>query len=116
MLTICKLVIAFVAGVGFLFGQVFTGFFSVAATLAGVAGLACAAGAHWLAANPQAQMPWIVWAALLTFIGVAIDVIHYYMYLAISGNYYPWFLVGPFVLCVVWVGLTAYKRRNRQRP
>lgn len=111
MLIVCGLFIAFQAGVGFLFGQLFAGHFSVAATLTGVAGLASSVGAFILADKPGKAAPWIRWAPLLTLVGIALDVANYYMYLAIPGNYYPWFLVAPFAACVAWVGYTAQRRR-----
>jgi len=112
MLTICTMYIALVAGAGFLFGQLFAGHFSIAATLVGVAGLACAFGGFLLSSRPNVPMPWIPWTALLTLIGIAFDIANYYMYLNISGNYYPWFGVAPYVFCVTWVAHTAYKRRK----
>lgn len=113
MLIFCGLFIAFQAGAGFLFGQLFAGHFSVAATLTGVAGLASSAGAFLLAARPNQSVRWVRWAALITLLGVTLDIVSYYMYLAIPGNYYPWFLVAPFAVCVAWVGYTAQRRHRR---
>lgn len=110
VLVLCALFIAFQAGVGFLFGQVFAGHFSVAASLAGCAGLACAVGAVMLAAHPVATVSWVRWAALAALVGVALDIASYYLYLAIPGNYYPWLLVLPYALCIAWVGYTAHRR------
>lgn len=107
---LCGLFIAFQAAVGFLFGQLFAGYFSVAASLAGVAGLACAVGAFVLAAAPHRPVAWVRWASLATLVGVAMDVASYYMYMAIPGNYYPWLLVAPFAGCVAWVGYAAHRR------
>lgn len=113
MLIFCGLFIAFQAGVGFLFGQLFAGHFSVAATLTGVAGLASSAGAFLLAARPNQSIPWVRWATLLTLVGVTLDVFSYYRYLANPSNYYAWFLVAPFAVCVAWVGYTAQRRHRR---
>lgn len=110
MLILCGLFIAFQAGVGFLFGQLFAGHFSIAATITGIAGLACAIGAFSLSASPNKSVPWVRWAALFALLGVALDIFEYYMYLAIPGNYYPWFLVAPFVACIAWVGYIAHRR------
>jgi len=115
MLVACGLFIAFQAAVGFLFGQAFAGHFSLAASLAGGAGLACAAGAFHLASRRGPAPTWIGWVSVATLIGVAADVASYYLYLAIPGNYYPWFLVAPFVACVAFVGLTGF-RRSRIAP
>lgn len=110
MLVVCALFIAFQASVGFLFGQFFAGHFSLAATLAGCAGLACSVGAIVLAANPTAQASWVRWAAIAALFGVGLDVASYWVYWAIPGNYYPWFLVVPYALCIARVGYTAQRR------
>lgn len=110
MLITCALFIAFEAGVGFLFGQLFAGHFSISATLTGLAGLASAYGALLLQARPEQTPPWLRWAVLLSLVGVALDVTDYYLHLAIPGNYYPWMLVAPFIACLVWVGYTAHQR------
>lgn len=110
MLVLCGLFVAFQAGVGFLFGPLFAGHFSVPATITGVAGLATSIGAFTLAALPGQSVPWVRWSALLALVGVAFDIASYYMYLAIPGNYYPWFLVAPYALCLSWVGRVAHMR------
>lgn len=109
-LFICGLVIAFQAGVGFLFGQWFAGHLSLAASLTGLAGLACAFGAFMMALRPGGQAPWVRWAAPLTGLGLLLDIVEYYRHLAMPGNYYPWLLVLPFAACVAWVGLVAHRR------
>lgn len=113
MLVLCGLLIAFQAGVGFLFGQLFAGHFSFAATLTGLAGLASAVGAFMLSARPGDAVAWVRWTAALTLVGTALDVASYYLYLDIPGNYYPWRLVAPFAACVAWVGYTAHRRHRR---
>ncbi len=72
---------ALVMGAAFLFGQAFTGHFSIAATLAGVSGV------------------------------LATDAIHYYRDLDIPGSYYAWFLVAPFVVALVFIGYSSVRRR-----
>lgn len=112
MLILCGLFIAFQAGVGFLLGQLFFFYFTLPATLTGVAGLASAFGAFALAAKPAKSILWVRWAALLALLGVALDIASDYMFLNNSGNYYPWFLVAPYAACLAWTGYVAHKRHR----
>ena len=112
MLILCAIFIAFQAAVGFLFGQLFAGHFSLPATLAGCAGLASAAGAIRLMAQPDRPAPWVPWAAAWTLVGVVLDIGSHYLFANIAGNYYPWFLVGPYGASVAWVGYTALQRTH----
>ena len=72
---------ALVMGAAFLFGQAFTGHFSIAATLAGVSGV------------------------------LATDAIHYYRELDIPASYFAWFLFAPFVVALVFIGYSCVRRR-----
>jgi hypothetical protein len=85
----------------FLFGQLFAGRLSIAATTAGVCGLAAAVLPVF--ANERAKRT----AALVCFMsvaGVAGDAYEYYAHLAIPGNYYAWFLIGPFAAATAFLG------------
>lgn len=112
MLILCAVFIVFQAAVGFLFGQLFAGHFSLAATLAGGAGLATAAGALQLAARPAGTATWVALAAVLTLAGVTLDIGSYYLFENIPGNYYPWLLVAPYAAAVAWVGWVAWRGRR----
>lgn len=111
LLVIAGLFIALQAVVGFLFGQLFAGHLSVAASLTGCAGLVSALIAFKLASSERWTAGWARWTPLLALLGVALDVADYYLHLNIPGNYYPWFLVGPFVGALVLVAATAWRRR-----
>ena len=108
--------IAYVAGVGLLFGQLFAGHFSVAASVAGVGGLACAASAIGL----TGRSPWAPRAArassAVALCATVADAAHYYWKLDIPGNYYGWSLMGPFVACLLFVGLAAKRQGPTAAP
>lgn len=113
-LSISAVLIGFVAASGFLFGQLFFGHFSFPASLAGVAGLACSFGAFNMAGRPAWAPAWVAWAGIAALAGVAMDAAHYYLYLAIPGNYYAWALIGPFAACTAFVAFVARRRRSHR--
>lgn len=113
-LSVAGVLIGFVAVSGFLFGQLFFGHFSFPASLAGFAGLACSVGAFTMAARPAWQASWVAWAGIAALVGVAMDAVHYYMYLAIPGNYYGWALLGPFAAFIALVIFATRQRRLRR--
>ena len=97
----------FVIGAAFLFGQAFTGYFSIAATLAGVSGvLACVL--DWSFGNRARRI--VTVASVAGLLGVAADAIHYYRELDIPGSYYAWFLVAPFVGALLFIGYSSVSR------
>lgn len=97
-----------VIGAAFLFGQAFTGYFSIAATLAGVSGVvACVL--DWLLGNRARRI--VTVASVAGLLGVATDAIHYYRELDIPGNCYAWFLVAPFVVALLFIGYSSVSRR-----
>ena len=100
---------AFVGASGFLFGQLFFGDFSIASTLAGVSGV-LAGVISW----PGFKMPRHPWLVPLCcsagLIGVALDAYGYYSKDHVPGNYYAWFLIGPFVICLLLIGYEALRR------
>lgn len=110
-LVISALFIGFVAATGFLFGQVFSGHFSVAATLAGVGGMFCAAFALRMSRNPIWASASVYLVCVVTLLGVALDAVNYYMHLATPGNYYAWTIIGPFAACI---GALAYVTSRRR--
>lgn len=103
----------FVALSGFLLGQIFFGDFSVIAGVIGVAGLAASAGAFMLAFRPAAAPHWLMWSSAFGILGVVADAANYYINLAIPGNYYAWALVGPFVACLGFIGVTVGYRLSK---
>lgn len=112
-LSIAAIYTGFVSLSGFLFGQLFFGHFSAIASLVGVAGLATAAGALVLATRPAAAPTWLMWSSLAACLGVVADAVNYYINLAIPGNYYAWALIGPFVICLGFIGLAAKRRSSK---
>lgn len=109
-LILSALLTGFVAISGFLFGQLFVGHFSVIACVVGFAGLASAVGAIRLAGGSGPGPRWVKWACLAAVLGVIADAADYYLHLAIPGNYYAWGLIGPYALCLCFIGVTAHRR------
>jgi len=99
----------FVAVSGFLFGQLFSGRFELAATLAGVFGLIAAVPGPGKT-NLVPTRAWVVLAcSVLALVGVGLDAHDYYSREHSSGNYYAWFLIGPFCVAVALLGAHAMK-------
>jgi hypothetical protein len=101
-------VVLFVAAAGFLFGQLFNGHFSVVATAAGLGGLG--AGILGLFTNSSAIRKIVVGSATVGVLGALFHVYDYYSSSSLQGSYYPWFLTGPYLIClliVVWPSVRA---------
>lgn len=102
-----RLIVLFIGAV-FVLGQLFAGEFSLAGTLAAIGGVL----AGLLAPFPSRQS-WrnaVVVSGVVGLAGAALDVYEYYSVPHSSGNYYPWFLTGPFVLAllfIVWQAASA---------
>ena len=99
---ICRGCVAFVALFGFLFGQLFSGQFETLATVIGISGLGLAA----LGLGKRQLSTTLAMVILLlggvTLTGVGIDVFDYYDRTpSYSGTYYPWILVGPYIVAVL---------------
>jgi hypothetical protein len=110
-LFVSALFIGFVAASGFLFGQLFSGHFSVAATMAGVGGVFCAAFAFRMSRNASWASATVYWACAASLIGVVLDAANYYKHLATPGNDHAWHIIGPFAACTVAVATVASQRR-----
>lgn len=111
LLRVAALFIGFVGAAGFLFGQLFSGHFSLGATLAGVGGILAAASALRMASQIRWASRVIYVVAVVALAGVAMDVVHYYRDLAIPGNYYAWPIIGPFAACIAALALLVQRRR-----
>ena len=107
---IAGLVLGFVALAGFLFAQWFAGHVSLPATLAGGAGLVLSAMALRMGAQDGWTPRHAPLVSALTLLGVALDAGQYYLYEAIPGKYYAWFLIGPFALAALLVGVLGRRR------
>ncbi len=109
---LASIYVIFVAATGFLFGQVFAGHFSVAATLAGVAGLWAGVRGLGAKANGAKASPPTLWICLAAVAGVAMDAVEYYTKLNIPGNYYAWFMIGPFCGCLILIAFLVRTRND----
>jgi hypothetical protein len=116
LLFISAVFVTFVAAFGFLFGQAFSGHFSAAATIAGIAGLVCGAFAFKMASDRNWAPVGVYWACVFALVGVAMDAGNYYLHLATAGSYYAWDLIGPFAVCIVLFAYVASQRRPPSSP
>ena len=89
--------IAFVSGAGFLFGQAFAGQFSFGATLAGVSGIASGILAILARELIRKKTLLTLVACVACLVGVLLDVRDYYVKDHSEGNYYAWFMIGPYL-------------------
>jgi len=102
--------LVFIGASGFLFGQLFFGDFSIAATMAGVSGI-LAGALSWLGFK-MSRYPRLVTLCCTTgLVGVGLDVYRYYSVDHVSGNSYAWFLIGPFAICLLLVGSESFSSR-----
>jgi hypothetical protein len=106
----------FVALSGFLFGQLFFGQFTFAATLAGVAGATSAVIGFKLSSHSNTLKVPVTVCACGAVVGVAMDAIHYYRDFAIPGNYYGWFMIGPFCLAQAFIAYAAWGSKRGAQP
>jgi hypothetical protein len=102
---------ALVVAVGFLWGQLFFSTFTLAATLAGVSGVA-ASILSWMSKGRTLLWPLVVFASVACIVGVCLDVWRYYTELNGPGNYYPWVLVGPLVVVLALIAYAAWEERE----
>ncbi len=105
----------FVAAAGFLFGQLFFNTFDWPATIAGVSGLLAGALSGRVGAEVRRLAPLIVILCLAGLVGVALDARDYYAHYDIPGNYYAWFMIGPYCCCLVVIALTVLLGRSPGR-
>ena len=109
LLNIARGYVIFMGASGFLFGQLFFGTFSFAASLAGVSGIS-AGVLSWRSIERQGVRPFVVLSCIAGVVGVALDALHYYSHLDAPGNYYAWFLNGPFVVALLLIRHSALAR------
>lgn len=112
ILSISRAVVAFVAAAGFLFGQLFSGTFTLGASLAGFMGIAACALSLLSEGKPLLSGFLLVCCAA-SVAGVGLDVWRYYTELDSPGNYYAWFLVGPYLVALAVIAQAAWVQRAK---
>ena len=97
------------AGSGYLFGQLFVGMFDWAATISGFAAILASAlgGKFGGASKPKAIFVIALCGASIT--GVGFDAYDYYKNLHMPGNYFGWFLKGPYVAGLLIIGWHCFR-------
>jgi hypothetical protein len=113
LMSSCVLVLG-MSGLCF-FGQVFVGRFLPTATAMGVFGAIAALTGIRVAGGSGRHRRWAAWSGAAGVLAVAADVANYYTYLAIPGNYYPWFMFGPYAAALALIAAAAATGKG-QRP
>ena len=103
------------ASSAFLLGELFFAQVSISASVIGAAGTFACIAAIVNAATGRAGMH-ATGAAIVALAGVAANVFDYYANLAIPGNYYAWFLVGPLCAALVLIACAGWKGRTAAAP
>jgi len=104
--------VIFVAAAGFLFGQLFFAHFDIPATVVGVCGVL--AGSLCLIQKRIHIVPNVIinLFSVGALAGVCMDAYGYYANYHSPGNYYAWFMIGPFCVAVVLVAYMANRKRK----
>ena len=100
---LCRGYVIFVAASGFLLGQLYFNTFELPATLAGVYGLLAGALSGRYAEPFRLRRFLVFLCCLASLFGVALDAYGYYQNSQHSGSYYAWFMIGPFVACLIFI-------------
>lgn len=109
LLHVARGYVVFFGAAGFLFGQVFCGNYSIPATLAGVAGVLTGL-ISWLPSRSLVVRAIVTLCGVAGVVGVTMDALHYYTTLHSPGNYYAWFLIGPFTAFLLLIGCATWNR------
>ena len=105
LLTVIRGYVIFVAAFGFIFGQMFFNNFAWGASLAGVFGIISGIFGGKFAYKTLLRSKTIIACCILSLGGVSLDAYNYYANLDSPGNYYAWFMIGPFcfaLLLIIW--------------
>ena len=105
LLIIVRGYVIFVAASGFIFGQLFFGNFELGATLAGIFGLLGGALSGQFSRKTSLRSLIVIVFCFISLCGVALDVYNYYANSHVPGNYYAWFMIGPylaFMILIIW--------------
>ena len=100
---ICRGYLVFIGLFGFLFGQAFFANFDLPATVAGLCGIFTAVIAGDRNYNSGQNVKYVLINGSLCLFGVTLDALGYYMSNPSAGNYYAWFLIGPYIVAVAFL-------------
>jgi hypothetical protein len=113
---VCRLFVIFTAAAGFLFGQLYFASFEWPATAAGIFGLLAGALSGQFTSNSVRRSFVVIAFCIASVTGVAFDAYEYYAHLNIPGNYYAWFLIGPYVACLLLIIWKVWSNRGYDMP
>lgn len=87
-------------GFSFLFGQLFFGDFEWSASVAGLCGFLAAVFAGGFATRTRVARIITIGLCIVALVAVGFDAYRYYAHHDIPGNYYAWFMIGPYCACL----------------
>lgn len=99
---IASIFVLCVSGFCFL-GQLFVGKLLPTAMAMGILGLMAGMAGISVSSGSAKHKKRAVWSAVAGLLAVAADVANYYLYLAIPGNYYGWFMFGPYAAALAFI-------------
>ncbi len=107
-ITLSGIYLIIMGAFGYLFGQLFFGDFTLAATMAGVFGVV--AGVITVASNSATMGRLAFVSCVLAGVGFVIDAHTYYTKYDIPGNDFAWELRGPFVIALLVITYASLRR------
>lgn len=112
---VCRVYVIFVAAPGFLFGQLFFGRFDWPSTIAGISGVLSGSLSGRFIGSSRLRSNLVILLCLAGIAGVGFDAYEYCEKYDIPGNYYAWFMFGPYCLfLMVLIANAAMLRTPRK--
>jgi len=105
VLSLAGLYVVLISVLGFL-GQIFFGMFSLVATAASISAMLAVLFAAVCRGIPKCRFA-VAGMTLVALSCAALDAIQYYRLYDSPGNYYPWDLQLPFIICLIVVGFAG---------
>jgi hypothetical protein len=110
LLHFVRVYVVCIAVFGFLFGELFSGDFSLGATAAGIGGILSGA-LSWSSNRDRPMRFVIVLSCVLATAGVGLNAYEFYEGRTSPGDYYAWFLIAPFLVGLLAIGIRAGSTR-----
>lgn len=107
LLNIIRGLVAFIAASGFLFGQLYFGTFSWAASATGLFGLLAAILGGKFGTSSLKKAYIVILSGAASTIGILFSAYNYYAHLDIPGNSFGWELKAPYIAFLIFIGWYA---------